>query len=243
MNNTKAIVIQSTKFGDSSLIVHLYTELFGTISTIIKGARRTGKGGGKSVILQLGNILEISLNYQQQKGLQMLKDINVHYIPSGEKTNVLHHALVSFICEMIHKTSNTADPVPEIFELAEQTIIAIHEASNEELKLLAHFFCIKMAEIYGFGVQDNYTSASPYLNLLDGNFGNVYTNEGNCCSMQESNLIFELIRCEQTNDLGGIASSLPQRRDTLQKLLLYLKIHLPQMGEMRSVAVIQSLFS
>jgi DNA repair protein RecO (recombination protein O) len=241
LQNTKAVVIQSFKYGDSSLILHLYTELFGSISCIVKGARRTGKGSGKGVLLQLGNILDVSLNYQPQKNIQTLKDINAHYIPTSEKTNVLKHALVSFVCEVVYKCILDSEPTPELFYLIEHTIQSIHESDYQDLKLIPHYFCLQMCGQLGFSMDQNYTMESAYLNLMDGCFTNIYSNEGNCCSMQESGLIYGLITCE-LKGLAALQSNAMLRRDVLAKILVYLKIHLPEMKELRSVAVIQSLF-
>jgi DNA repair protein RecO (recombination protein O) len=242
LHNTKALVVHSVHYGDSSLILHLYTELFGIISCIVKGARKQGKGGGKSILLQVGNVVDVSLQYNTQKRLQHLKEINAYYLPPSERTHVLKHGVVAFVCELLYKTVTEPEHMPEIFELSMATIKTIHEHEYATLKLVPHFYALQLALQLGFGIQNNYDRQAPYLDLLHSEFTNVYTNEANCCSMQESELIANLLNADYAA-LGNIETSIALRRDVLYRILLYLKIHLPQMQQLNSIGVIQSLMS
>jgi DNA repair protein RecO (recombination protein O) len=49
IHNTKGIVLRVTKYGDTSIIMSAYTELFGLQQYMIKGARVTSKKGANRV--------------------------------------------------------------------------------------------------------------------------------------------------------------------------------------------------
>ena len=48
LHNTKCIVLRVTKYGDTSIIMTAYTELFGLQQYMVKGVRVTSKKGGLS---------------------------------------------------------------------------------------------------------------------------------------------------------------------------------------------------
>ena len=45
LHNTKGIVLRVTKYGDTSVIASIYTELFGLQQYIVKGVRTISKKG------------------------------------------------------------------------------------------------------------------------------------------------------------------------------------------------------
>ena len=48
LHNTKGIVLRVTKYGDTSIIMTAYTELFGVQQYMVKGVRVTSKKGART---------------------------------------------------------------------------------------------------------------------------------------------------------------------------------------------------
>jgi DNA repair protein RecO (recombination protein O) len=51
LHNTKGIVLRVTKYGDTSIITSIYTELFGLQQYIVKGVRTSSKKGEQRCFL------------------------------------------------------------------------------------------------------------------------------------------------------------------------------------------------
>ena len=76
LHNTKGIVLRVTKYGDTSVIASIYTELFGLQQYIIKGVRTTSKkGASKGVFYQPAAILQMEAYHYPMKSMQMLKEV------------------------------------------------------------------------------------------------------------------------------------------------------------------------
>ena len=66
--HTRAVVLRQTKYGDTSLIVSAYTELFGIQSYLIKGVRQSSKKSASRVMyFQPGSILDMEVYHSEFK--------------------------------------------------------------------------------------------------------------------------------------------------------------------------------
>lgn len=70
---SKAIVLRSLKFGESSLIIDMFTEQEGRISFIVR-IPKTAKGKIKKQYFQPLTLLELEFDYRQRVSLQHIKE-------------------------------------------------------------------------------------------------------------------------------------------------------------------------
>lgn len=72
---TKGVVLRTIKYGDTSVITSIYTELFGIQQYIVKGVRQsTKKSAGKAGYFQPGAILDLEVYHNELKQLQFIKE-------------------------------------------------------------------------------------------------------------------------------------------------------------------------
>ena len=76
VHKTKGIVLRTVKYGETSVIVTIFTELFGIQSYLVNGVRTsTKKGTGKAMLFQPSAILDMIVYHNELKQLQRIKDI------------------------------------------------------------------------------------------------------------------------------------------------------------------------
>ena len=86
VHKTKGIVLRRVKYGETSLIVSIYTELFGLQSYLINGVRTSSaKGSGKANLFQPTAILEMVVMNHNSKPIS--------YYPR-QKLNLIHDSLL-----------------------------------------------------------------------------------------------------------------------------------------------------
>ena len=67
LHNTKGIVLRTVKYGETSVIVSIFTELFGVQSYLVNGVRAsTKKGSGKANLFQPSAILDMVVYHSDQ---------------------------------------------------------------------------------------------------------------------------------------------------------------------------------
>ena len=75
---SKAIVLHSLKFGESSLIIDMFTEQEGRISFIVR-IPKTAKGKIKKQYFQPLTLLELEFDYRQRVSLQHIKEVRIQH--------------------------------------------------------------------------------------------------------------------------------------------------------------------
>ena len=66
-HKTRAIVIKTVKYGETSIVASMLTSLFGLQTYLINGVRKQQKKGEKSILYQPGAILDLVVYHQDQK--------------------------------------------------------------------------------------------------------------------------------------------------------------------------------
>ena len=80
-HKTKGVVLRTVKYGETSVIASVYTELFGVQSYIVKGVRQaTKKSQGKSNYFQPGALLNMVVYHNELKNLQFIKEYEWSYL-------------------------------------------------------------------------------------------------------------------------------------------------------------------
>ena len=98
---TKAIVLSSLKYSDTSLIVKLYTQEKGIKSFLLRGILSSKKGKLKAAYFLPLSQLNIEASIKNTSGLHSIKDANVinHY--SDLNTNIIKQSVVMFLSEIL----------------------------------------------------------------------------------------------------------------------------------------------
>ena len=71
--STRAIVLNTHQYGDTSLICNLFSEDYGKLSIISKGAR-TVKNPNRAILQPL-NYIELCYYYKAKRNIQFLQDL------------------------------------------------------------------------------------------------------------------------------------------------------------------------
>ena len=82
IHKSRGIVIRSVKYGETSLVVSAYTELFGLQQYLVNGVRTSKRNTTVSASqLQVGNILDMVVYQNDKNTLQRIKECKqaVHY--------------------------------------------------------------------------------------------------------------------------------------------------------------------
>ena len=75
LHKTKGIVLRTVKYGETSIIVTIFTELFGVQSYLVNGVRTsTKKGTGKASLFQPSAILDLVVYHNELKHLNRIKE-------------------------------------------------------------------------------------------------------------------------------------------------------------------------
>lgn len=200
INKSEAILLKKTKFGDTSLVVQLYTKEFGKISAIIKGARSPKSKIGSRI--DLINQVEIVLYNKTEKDLQLITQVNLinHFPRIKEDLDRLKYA--SAVCELILKLIPDHDVNDKIYRGSLRILKLFNESENSSIFLFAQYLLFFIKEI-GFEISIDYCSNCG--NKIENSLGNAFNygsgiicgncNEDKLLSFQLSEELFNLLKC------------------------------------------------
>jgi len=241
LHNTKGIVLRVTKYGDTSVILSAYTELFGLQQYIVKGVRTTSKkGANKAVYYQPAAILQMEVYHTPMKQLQMLKEVNWDYIYQNVYSDVIRNAVATYIVEVLQQTLQP-EPHPELFYLIEDTFKQLDKGGAALASNLSIYFLIHLTETLGFGLQGKWTESTPMLDVKEGQFVkdkplHPYFLEG-----IEAQTASQFMSLQFYNDLENIQLNGQQRKKILELFQLSLSWHYKGFKEIKSLAILQAV--
>jgi len=244
IHTTKGIVLRTVKYGETSVISTVYTELFGVQSYIVKGVRKSSaRSQGKAGYFQPGAILQMEVYYNEMKQLQFIKDFQWSHIYDKVFFDVTRNAVAMYVIEVLQHSLKQPEANPELFYLIEDTLKQIDTGSNTLVSNLPLYFTLHLGSELGFRLQGSYSNATPVLDLQEGEFT---TDKPSHPYYVDGTLAQQLSRIHHIdfyNDLENIQLNRDTRRTLLQYMQQYFALHVHDFGELRSMTVLQEVLS
>src|SRR5262245_48331860 len=171
LHQTKGIVLRVVKYGETSVIVTMFTELFGIQSYLVNGVRTSSKkGSGKANLFQPGAILELVAYHNPLHQLHRLREFRWGVLYQNISFDVVKNSVALFMVELLTKTLKQPEENPELFYFVEDCFTALDLSSDQVLANFPLFFSLHLASFYGFRFSDRYSEATSYLDLQEGEF-------------------------------------------------------------------------
>ncbi len=242
LHQTKGIVLRTVKYGETSLIATLYTELFGLQSYMVQGVRTDKKSSQKAAIFQPSHILELVVYHHPHKNLQRIKESRISYWYQQTHVDMVRHAIGVYCIELFTKVITEPEANPVLYEFLEQGLKLIDQKPLSALSNFSIYYSLQLATQLGFSIQEGYSPQQPILDLLNGQ----YVASGDLHSMEIlegplAEIINEFIKLDRVA-MEQIKLSSDQRLQLLQVIARFYKLPLPQMSALKSLDILHEIF-
>ena len=231
---SRAIVLNKTKYSESSVIVKVFTREAGVQSFILKGAF-SKKNKGKLALMENLTLLDITFD-DHREGIKYLNDIALNRNYSLIPFDMVRRTLFIFYNEILYKTLTDSSADPELFDFIEQSLL---ELDGEETKLAdIHLrFLIRFSKILGFAPKDNFSDNNCHFFIEESAFTHDYFDYPDYLSREASAYLFHLMHEEELDSLP------PKdiRNELLYGLIRYFEKHNEQIHRIESVPILATL--
>lgn len=242
LHKTKGMVFRTVKYGDTSLIVTVYTELFGVQSYIVSGVRTsTRKGPGKANLFQPSAILDLVVYHNELKHLQRIREFRWGYLYKHIFFDVVKNAVALFMVELLQKCLRQPEPNPDLYYFIEDAFIHLDEAAGPVLANYPLFFTLHLAGFFGFRIEDTYSERNSILDLQEGVFVEEHPNHLHFLEGNYAYLTSQLLRVRRPEELSELLLNQDVRRHLLQAYRTFYALHIPDFGEMKTLGVLQMI--
>ncbi len=241
-HTTKGIVLRTVKYGETSVIVAVFTEMFGVQSYIVNGVRSASKKGGtKANLFQPAAILELVVYHNEQKNLQRIKEYRWSVLYEHIFYDVFKGSVATYMIELLTKCLKQPEPNPDLFYFMEDVLMHLDKANMAVVANFPLFYAVHLANFFGFRIADEYSEQLPYLDLQEGLFVSQAPHHTMFLDSTLSGVTAHLLKVMQPAELEEIKLQVGTRRSLLQFYETYYALHVPEFGHLRSLPVLQEV--
>ncbi len=217
---TRGIVFRFTKYGESSIIVTIFTEMFGLQSYIVNGVRgKTSKN--KIALYQPLTLLDLVVYHRENASILRIKEVKCLHPYQTIHQDIRKTAIAMFLNEILNKAVKDQSHAEEISGFIIPSLIALDTTLViENFHLI---FLLKLSRYLGFGPQTN-------DEVLDGWSVN----------REDEVLLRKLLIADYDTKIEISYSS---RRNLLETLLRFYAMHIENFGQVRSVEVLKDVLN
>jgi DNA repair protein RecO (recombination protein O) len=237
--STPGLVLKSIKYGETSLIVQIFTQKLGLGSYIINGVR-TSKSP-KAAYFNAGNILQLVVYQNQTKHLQHIKEYS--YAHSLDEFSINKKLVITFMIEVLHKCLHQPEQNEELFNFLIDCYSFIISANQVETANFSAYYLTHLSHFFGFQFLNNYNTQQTVANIKEGEFESESINDLYSLGPETSLHLNQFLKANQPGLIGQIALNRQQRLDIIDGLLRFYHYHLPSFTLPKSLPVLQTLFS
>ncbi|HMG90211.1 MAG TPA: DNA repair protein RecO [Chryseolinea sp.] len=218
LHKTRGVVFRLTKYGESSIIVNIFTEVFGLQSYIVNGVRtRTAKS--RIALYQPLTLLDLVVYHRENANINRIKEVKCLHPYQAIHLDIKKSSVALFINEIINKTIKEESHAQELCDFMIKSFVTLDQLENQ-IENFHLRFLIKLSRHLGFGASNTNEILGP--RLID---------------ESTEQLLVKLIESDYPDVL--IITN-PQRRELLDVLLRFYSDHVA-LGEIRSVQVLRDV--
>ncbi len=244
ISKTKGIVLRTVKYGETSLVVTMFTELHGLQSYLVNGVRTTSKNGStKAVMFQPSAILELEAYHNELKNLQRLKEYRWGYLYQHLLSDIRKNAVALFMVELMSKCLKQPEANPDLYYFAEDALHHLDVANEKVTANFAIFFAVHVAVFFGFRISDEFSLAFHYLDMQEGTFVENQPVHTHYLQDLEAASVSHILKIMQPQELESVLLNQQARRRILHALEEYYALHISDFGQMRTLPVLREMMN
>jgi DNA repair protein RecO (recombination protein O) len=221
LHKTRGVVFRFTKYGETSIIVNIFTELFGLQGYIVNGVR-SKSGKNKAALFQPLTLLDLVVYHRENANLNRISEVKCLYPYRSIPLDIRKSSIAVFINEVINKSIKEESHAAELCQFIIDSFIALDNLviGTENFHLI---FLLKLSRLLGFGAHN--TEEVMGVRATD---------------LETERLLDLLIKADYSQTVTLTNS---QRRVILDLLLKFYGEHIESFGEMKSIQVLREVMN
>ena len=239
LTKTQAIVLHSLKYGETRLIVDMFTRSQGRQSFIVS-IPKSVKGKIKKQLFQPLTLLEIEYDLRPKLQLQKLSDVRLASPFSSIPFDPNKLSISLFIAEFLYYALRSEQRNEPLFDYIVNSIQWLDAQTNR----FANFhlvFLMRLSRFLGFYPNLEHYQSGDYFDLRESVFLSTPPVHRDFLYPQEAEKIQLMMRMDFPT-MHLFRMSHQERNRLLEVSLIYYRLHLPDFPELKSVSVLQELY-
>jgi DNA repair protein RecO (recombination protein O) len=240
--HTNGIVLRTIKYGETSVVVNIFTALFGIQSYLVNSVRTSGKSA-KAHFFQPTSMLELEVYHNELKNLQRIKELSWSYVYKNLWRDVVKNSVALYMIELLQKGLKQPENNPDLFYFCEDAFEKLDLAGETVTANFPLYFCLNLAHFFGLKLEDTYSGNRSILDLQEGTFIEHTPHHPHFLEGNNSLYISQLLKAQHPDELDQIKLNKTIRKDLLSALQIYYSLHIQDFGGMKTLTVLHEVLS
>lgn len=236
---TQGIVFRQIKYGETSLIVDIYTRNLGMQRYMVHGVRsRSAKT--KANLYQVLTQLDLDVYHRQDRDLQRVRDCRLGFVYQQLPFDVRRGAVGMFIAEVARKTIRGSEENPALYEFLTQTLIHLDRSTHSIANTHLHFL-IAFSGFLGFLPEEPLDGDRSFFDLQEGIYQREAPPHGYFLGPELSSL-FARLQVSGLSDCHEVGMSRDARHRLLDKLIMFYRLHIDHLPDIHAHRILRTVF-
>jgi DNA repair protein RecO (recombination protein O) len=244
LHSTEGIVFHSLKYSETSVIVKIYTELFGIQSYLIKGIR-SSKSKIKPGLFQSMTLLDLVVYHKEKQTLQSVKEVRLAHPYKTIPFDIRKSSVALFINDLVYKAIREEEANPDLFAFIWQTCLDL-DVTEESISFFHIGFAVRLMHHLGIFPHNNHSLQLPIFNLREGIFQASVPDHQHYLDPGNSKIFSEILNSHPTSRIPYPVSRIlnpASRNQLLETILLYYQLHLPGFRGLQSHHILHDVLA
>ena len=221
----QGIVLQSLRYGDTSLIVKIFTRSQGLKSYMVKGAFNRNAKSRSALFQHLNLINYIEAGKPNKSSLGYLKEVQLATVYQSIPFVMNKSAILLYVSELLTKTINES---LLWLDLVEQSY------ANFPI-----YFTLELTRHLGFYPKSNHNTDYCF-DMMEGLFAHDYPLHPYYFDAKDAALLSQLLDAS-IDEVCKVPLNVSQRRGLLDGLITFMRLHAPIMKDFHSHEVLKTV--
>jgi DNA repair protein RecO (recombination protein O) len=147
---TRALLLKRVEFGESDLVLTLFTERFGRISALARGARKSSKRFGGA--LEPMHTIELGLEERAKSELFTLKESTIAVPRIGLTASLERLEAAGLVLSWVRRSAPARTPEPELWNLLEALLDRLAVENALDVRRLLAAAGLRLIAALGWGL-------------------------------------------------------------------------------------------
>jgi len=234
----QGFVLQTLRYGDSSLIVKIYTLNTGLQTYMVRGVN--GKASKKRVaFFQPMTFLRFLQSGKPRQGrMAYLKDPETAYTFQSIPSVMNKSAILMYLSELLSRTLTQQERNEPLYQFVFQSVVWL-DLVEEGYANFPLFFTLELSRFLGFYPKTDYRPDS-YFDMMEGQFVDRQPIHPYYLEKEHSGMLAKLLN-RGIDEITMVTMTGLQRNELLDQIITFMRLHAPVMKGLQSHEVLKAV--
>ena len=234
----QGIVLQSIRYGDTSLIVKVFTRSLGLRSYIVKGAFNRNSKSRAALFQNLHLINYVEAGKPNKGSLGYLKDVQLTTVYQSIPFVMNKSAILMYVSELLSMTLTEQEQNELLYDFIARSLLWL-DLVEQDYANFPLFFTLELTRYLGFYPKANHENGYCF-DMMEGSFAHDLPVHPYYFEAENAQLLSQLLNVS-IDEACRFPLRVSQRRELLDGLMVFMRLHAPVMNDFHSHEVLKTV--